>query len=507
MIVDAATLPDGTIIEADFCVIGGGIVALTIARELRSAGASILILESGGLQPDERSQDLYRGSATLTGPIGPGLDMPDYLIQSRARYFGGSGNVWAGKCGVLEEVDFEARPWVPNSGWPFSRAHLEPWYDRACDQLEIPRLTRPMAELVDAARPELPFVAGSPLVTEARFHTAFTGRRGSRFQEWKDAVTSAPAVRTCINANVTAIRLDPTGRRVESLVVRCLDGRSHVARARRYLLATGGLENVRLLLQSNDVHRDGIGNDRGLVGRCFIGHTNFAEYGAVPTGVAFTQPLAPFTLYTGDDLAHTWGIIGTTREAQRRARLPNFWGTFSEESPGTDAGATQAVSAFRGLQGNAPAATPTFVPIRFMVELEAHPTSRVELVQERDALGQRRLHLDWRLTPGDGDGLQRSVELFARAIGGEGIGRLRWGVEPAHLARLASPARHHMGTTRMHADPARGVVDPDCRVHGIDNLWIGGSSVFPTGGCANATLTIMALTLRLADHLRPVLAS
>ena len=505
MIIDAARLPDGSSIEGDLVIIGGGIVALTLARELAATGAEIVILESGGMSPTPGAQALYEGTGRLSGPAGAPRDLSEYVVRSRVRWFGGSGNVWGGKCGVLEAVDFERRSWIPNSGWPLSRSDLDPFYRRACQQLEIPDLTQPMPRLTSPARPALPLRQDQALVTQARFHTAFTGARGDRYTEWKDGVTGPSTIRVYHDATVTSINLTPDGRRVAGLTVRCLDGRRHTATGRRYVLATGGLENVRLLLQSNDVQRDGIGNARGLVGTCFSGHINFALGEGRITGVAFTRRSGSFALYVDPDLHQVWGIVGTTRSAQQAHRLPNFWGTFSPLEGDPGASVREGSSAWRALDGGTGGAD--FQPIRFMAELEAQAGSRVTLAETRDALGQPRLHLEWKLTGSDIDGLNRSIRLFAATLGGERLGRLRWGVADDQLIGLANPARHHLGTTRMHRDPAHGVVDADCRVHDVGNLYIGGSSVFPTGGVANPTLTIMAMTLRLSDHLRPVVRS
>ncbi|MEP7344936.1 MAG: GMC family oxidoreductase, partial [Gemmatimonadaceae bacterium] len=219
MIIDAQSLPDGSSIEADFCVIGGGMVALALVRELASSGASIVILESGGEALVRATQDLYIGTGTLQGPVGPAIDISDYLHQSRVRYFGGSGNVWGGKCGVLERVDFDRRAWMPNSGWPFGRDVLDPYYDRACDLLEIPHLTQDMEQLASAQRPVLRVGDGKTLTTEARHHTQFTGARGTRYNELKRAVTEPPNVKVYLNANVTSLNLTSTGDHLSDLTV------------------------------------------------------------------------------------------------------------------------------------------------------------------------------------------------------------------------------------------------------------------------------------------------
>ena len=151
MIVDARQLPDGSQLSARLCIIGGGMAAIAIARELRDAGADILILESGGEAPSPEHQALYNGKGTLSDADGRTRDMTQYLPSSRVRAFGGSGHVWGGKCGRLDPSDFQARDWMPGSGWPFTREALDPFYDRASRHLELPSFTKDLVG-ADAAR-------------------------------------------------------------------------------------------------------------------------------------------------------------------------------------------------------------------------------------------------------------------------------------------------------------------------------------------------------------------
>ena len=132
-----------------------------------------------------------------------------------------------------------------------------------------------------------------------------------------------------------------------------------------------------------------------------------------------------------------------------------------------------------------------------------NPDSRVTLSDQRDVLGLRRIRLDWRLSTHDRHSIIEHIRSLALEIGALGIGRMFIDVgDPDGWPEIVRGGAHHMGTTRMHDDPHKGVVDRNCRLHGCDNLYVIGGSVFPTSGAANPTLTIVALTLRLADHLR-----
>jgi choline dehydrogenase-like flavoprotein len=516
MLVDARTLPDGSRLEADLCIVGGGMAGIAIARELIEGaggpgGVRIMILESGGEEPDAAVQDLYRGTGTLRDPDGRTRPFDDYLRGSRLRAFGGSGHVWGGKCGRLDPADFERRDWVPHSGWPFDRAHLDPFYDRAARLLELPSFRGDLVAR-DPARPPLALGDGRSFETVPRVHSPVTGGRSkAKFDAYRYAAARHPSVTVYLHANVTQIRTDPDGNAVTGLDVRCLErggpGRRHSARARQYVLATGGMENARLLLLSTSTNPAGLGNDHGLVGRFFGGHLNCGVYGegkGPSSGVAFAAPRRSLDLYTTNDPAKVWGIFNATPDAQRRLRLPNFWATFS---PPSDAlpGERAVVRLADATAARATEERGRFVPVRVMGEEPPNPDSRLTLGAERDALSQPRLHLDWRLDETHLRGIERGVALFGRVLGEAGAGRLRWPLAREGMLGALGAARHHIGTTRMHRDPRHGVVDEHCRVHGVANLHVAGSSVFPTGGIANPTFTIVALAVRLADRLRPAL--
>jgi choline dehydrogenase-like flavoprotein len=283
--------------------------------------------------------------------------------------------------------------------------------------------------------------------------------------------------------------------------VRVLDGPEFSLRSRVVVLATGGIENARLLLASNGVEAAGLGNRHDLVGRFFMEHPHTHSGEFLPSPVA--RPLGLYQLHRrgGVDVL---GVLALSAAVRRDARLANFTASLA---PRTQGGAFErdlgVVIAGFDAEGERAQGIPRFA---FSNECEQvpNPESRVQLAYERDALGMNRVTLKWRLASEDRDSLRRSHEILAREIGRAGLGRVKPGLSEPDGAWPAdlNGARHHMGTTRMHSDPKRGVVDADSRVHGIANLFVAGSSVFPTSGAANPTLTIVALALRLADHLK-----
>jgi choline dehydrogenase-like flavoprotein len=509
MIIDAKQLPDASQLSARLCIIGGGMAGIAIARELRDAGVDILVLESGGDAPSSENQALYNGKGTLSDADGRTRDMTQYLPQSRVRAFGGSGHVWGGKCGRLDPSDFETRDWLPGSGWPFGREHLDPYYDRASAHLELPSFTRDLIN-GDATRPALRVGDGATFETVPRFHSRVSGSHSrEKFDAYRHSITSVPRVTVCLNANVTQIKITPDGRAVSGLEVRTLDGKKHDARADHYILATGAMENARLLMLSNVTAPNGVANDRGLVGRYFAGHLNASADGGAdgPTsGVLFSEVSQSLDLYTTNDISKVWGIWNATPGAQRRLRLPNVWIAFTRRWYEATTAERGALTLARAVGSSVPKAEGDFVPVRIMTEQPLDAASRLTLDGDsRDALGQPRLRLDWHLNETYVRGMERSAAALAKSLGESGVGRLRWPLTRQALLGRLNPARHHLGTTRMHTDRAKGVVDEHCRVHGMANLHVAGSSVFPTPGIVNPTLTIIALAVRLADRLRPEL--
>ena len=501
-VTDARTLPDAGVIEADIVIIGGGMAGLTMAHELAGTAASVVVLESGGPEPDPEIQALYNGSCTVSGPDNEDWVFTQFLGTSRVRALGGSGHVWGGKCGPLDAVDFAARPWRALSGWPFGRRELKPFYDRACERLKLPRFPEDDG-LPEGDAPAPVTDHNGPLRSSPRAYSPVSGRAdAAAFAEFRDAPGRAPNVHVHTHVNVTGIRLGADGA-VDRLELRCLTGTRHIARARAYVLATGGIENARLLLASTAEAPNGVGNGSDWVGRCFQGHCTISTPDNDPRGdaeVAFVTD-ADLSLYDNQPRDRAHAVFVLAPQAQQGLGVGNCTLTLSlRPKPAAAAGTVRAAVDQLASAVEGPAARR--LDYFFMSEQAPNPDSRITLSDQTDALGQPRARLDWRYTQTDWDSLAGSAAGFGRALGAQNLGRLCWPVESDTLIRSLSPSRHHMGTTRMSVDPAQGVVDADCRVHDTPNLYIAGSSVFPTSGLVNPTLTLTALAIRLADHLK-----
>lgn len=496
--IDARTLPEASEIEADLILIGGGLASISIAKQWAGVGKTVAILESGGRDRDMEIQALYAGGGTMRAPGNPDRNIDAYLIQSRARWYGGSGNVWGGKCVPLDESDFTRRDWLDRTGWPVTRTQMQPYFDRACDLLQIPRFDRDWDRNPDPERPALP--VNDNFHASPRVFSAISGEVDSaKFDAFRnDFVEASDSIRVYLHANVTNIRMQRNGRQVRDLEVRCLNNSRHSARGRAYVLATGGIENVRLLLASG-----GIGNHSDLLGRCFMGHVTFGVYEnaeGLNTMLSVSDG-RNMSLYADAPRDKVHCVMATGLEGQRRFNTANFTTTLvGAGNPSHEEDrALLALAAKLDANGNGAKQHPCF----FMSEQLPNLDSRLTLLPEHvDALGMPRLYLDWSYSARDLDNLERSIAALGDALGAEGKGRIRWPVARENLLAILNMSRHHIGATRMNADPEHGVVDENCRVHGVHNLYVAGCSVFPTSGIANPTLTIIAMTMRLSDHLK-----
>jgi choline dehydrogenase-like flavoprotein len=533
MLIDARSVDDGATLECELCVVGAGPAGISIVDRLRDSGLSICLLESGAFEPELRTQRLYRGT-TLGYAYYP-------LHACRYRLFGGTTNRWGGWCRPLDPMDFEERDWVSASGWPIDHRDLEPYSQDAAALLQIPEPRFHLGDW-DGALPEpLPIDGGD------FEHAIYQYSPRTNFGEaYRSRILSAGSVRTLVRANATNLRLSSGGQVIDSVHVQTLSGRSFAVRARAVVLATGGIENARLLLASREQCGRGIGNEHDVVGRYFMEHLHVPAGHLLPTAAATDRSFYSRASYGGSEAR---GVITPRPDAQRRRQLltcsialePERYslGTpylawppevtfgpltgYQRLRRGRGAGiaerarlaaenawyrrrrlTTLRLERDARLRGGPAASRPA--PLHSLyVRAEQAPNreSRVTLAPARDALGVPLAQLDWRLADADMDSIVGWLTALNVAVRSRGLGQV---IMPrTEWRRRIAGGPHHMGTTRMSADPKRGVVDHNCRLHSVENLYVAGSSVFATGGHANPTFPLGTLALRLADHLRATL--
>lgn len=536
-----------TELDADICIVGAGAAGIAMARTFIGTSLRICLLESGGPGGELRNQALYEGDSIGSPPFDS--------ISSRMRVFGGSCNLWGGGCMPLSTLDMSPRDWVPHSGWPLSPADLAPYYQRARTFCGIEDHALDGDRFLAApARSPLPFASGTLVNRIFVRSPVLFGRT------YRSELERAPNLTVLLHANLLELETTPDGGAVHQARIGSLAGRRGTVRARHYVLACGGIENARLLLLSDSTVSGGLGNRHDLVGRYFMDHPS-GKLGTLYSRKA-DRLARPYNRLHGKGVAPPFPEIGLSEQAQCAHRmlnarvhpfavegrvsrglhaLRNLRATLrkpsmdenarlearlcaamrSEAAPAAAAHAPATPSLGKlALQlgfgmgdvahalgrklADKPAVRTSHIDLVGYFEQAPNPHSRIGLSTERDALGQRKICIDWRLTDLDHHTFRTSARLFggelARACGG------RFEPEPWLSGTEGMPqvhgTAHHLGTTRMADDPCLGVVDRHCRVHGMDNLHVAGSSVFPTGGWAFPTFTIVAMSLRLADRLQ-----
>jgi choline dehydrogenase-like flavoprotein len=532
MISDARLFDDGYSFAADVCIAGAGAAGIAIARELIGSNLEVCLLEAGGERPDPATQAPYRGRNV-------GLRYVP-LHTSRRRCLGGTTNDWTGRCRPLDPIDFEARDDVAYSGWPFGRAHLDPFYQRAHELLELGPMRYDTCDWPDRG-------AALELSSHDVRSAMFQYSPPTNFAKtYRAQLAGSANVHTWLYASVVEIETDAAGDRVTRLRLATPQRRRLSVSAKIYILAAGGIENPRLLLISSAGRRPGLGNEYDLVGRFFMEHPQVyvgpftpsascptLDLYTVPPGNEFDRPdpvvagLSPSAeLMTSEALLNA--SLGFCVRKAHQSR-PEYWsdGVTSLEhlvdaARRGEAPENPARYLFHSIAGALPIARSCLARLhrrrrsplvaRLTFEAAPNPDSRITLSARRDALGLPRVDLDWRLSEVDRRSALRFLEIARGVIRDSGLGEVHVHVNLAprdwpHWPLSISGLHHHMGTTRMHVDPKLGVVDENCRVHRMQNLYIAGSSVFPSSGYANPTLTLVALALRLADHVKAQLGS
>lgn len=542
MIINTDLLSEDRNIRADVCIAGAGVAGISLAREFIGADFNVCLLEGGGLEPYRANQSLYWGE---------NVGHPYFeLDTARGSGFGGSSNRWSvplkdDVLGVrlrpLDPIDFEKRSWIPYSGWPFSKQELDPYYERAHKVCQIGPYE------YDAGYWEDPQGAKKFPLLQSKVRTVMFqfGPRQIFYSRYKDQISNAENITTFVNANVMELEKRQTGENIISIRARSLKGRELKIHAKVYILALGGIETPRIMLLSNNTMRSGLGNQNDLVGRFFMEHPHLWSGYYVPDG---NDTASRTGLYEIREAKGTYvmGKFAISEKILREEQLLNYcvsmhkrivpsWKAALEVSAGVDSLKAIGSAVRKGkwpqdMGGNLRniitdldeigsafcrkartgwgsgfdkwAGKSVIFWLNHMSEQSPNPESRITLSEEKDLLGRRRARLNWQLSPLDIRTIIRGQDILDKELRRAGLGKLIKVIKKEEPPQDLHGGWHHMGTTRMDNNPEKGVVDADCRVHGINNLYIAGPSLFPTSGFANPVLTTVALSLRLGDHIR-----
>ena len=551
MILQADQLTDPAV-RADVCIIGGGPAGITLAMQLAATGRDIVLLESGDLDASDETQALNAGEVVDEALHSP----PD---KYRVRCLGGASSIWGGRCMPFDPIDFEARPYVPHSGWPIGHAEVERYYPDAnalCEAGEYEYDAR--LAVTGGMRPLLRGFAPGHFDLNGIERFSCPTHFGQRYRTRLERMAN---VRVLLRSTVVRLRATDDGSRIASIEVR--DGRDralHVT-ADQVVLAAGGIETPRLLLGSNDVHAAGIGNAHDLVGRFYMSHiAGTAGVLKVDAGrdavwhgydVAWDgtycrrrialRPEVQRELGVGNlifrlhhprivDPAHGTGPLSAIFLAQRFISYEYAKRLVSDAPPSAGVWLRHGVNAVRDAGSTVRFLThwlrhrtlaerkfPSIIirprtnlfSLDFHAEQAPNRESRVGLADGADRFGNRQVRIDWRYTRNDVETVSRGFELLRKDLAAERVGTLELAPnEPdieSVVRRDGAYGGHHIGTARMGVSAASGVVDRHGKVFGVNNLFVAGSAIFPTSSQANPTLTIVALSLRLAGHLREIM--
>jgi GMC oxidoreductase len=536
----AAELPDRTRV----CIIGAGAAGISLACELDGCGFDVLLLEAG--REASRVGDFYAGSATHPHPD---------PMQFRRVGFGGTTAVWGGRCVPFDPIDFERRDYVANTGWPIAFEEVARFYPAAMDYCDAGHADFLAKSSIPGAGPIIIGFPGDEVVDADHIEryslpTDFGNRYRQRLHK-SENVTVVLGLR-CLSLNRSA-----GDDRIESARFIDESGRFRTIRADVFVLATGGIEVPRLLLAS-DLSGSGFGNLGDCLGRFYMCHFENTCARIVPR----EKPVA-FRFERTSDGVYCRRQMRFTPTAQHTHRLLNMifrlhFPSYADASHGSSVMSaiylaksalipeyrtilqqnTDVISSpplphirniLRDLPGVArfaadslfrirlakrklpytlvPNADGSF-PLEFNAEQTPDPSNRITLREERDRHGMPRVHIAWRLGDEDAQAVLRGFQLLRQSMQRSGAALMLFDDDllAGQIAR-SIPLGHHIGTARMAASPATGVVDGNCAVFGLPNLYVASAAVFPTCGHANPTLTIVALALRLARHLRSRLES
>jgi choline dehydrogenase-like flavoprotein len=533
-ITDLRTLPDDAALSADVCIVGSGPAGLTLAAGLNGSGLKVLLLESGDLERNAWAE-------SMNEIVSVGRPRVLDTGEVRNRVLGGTSATWGGRVTMMSEIDFQKRDWVPGSGWPITLESLMPFYRRAAEHLRM-TIADPN-DALDVLASYVPPPDGDALVPYLWAYSMHNSLRSDFLRFGPMARTQPLADVECfVNATVTHIDTDESGRVVQALEVKGPDRRARRITARQVVLCAGGIENARLLLASNRIVPKGIGNGNDLVGRYLMDHPRGAvawflhgqedpvqrllgdlvvKASAVPEesrlpGASRRTWLTPgYAL--GTRIQQTEGLLNCalflTLQVAEDDPLTALRALAGRNDPVRNARHLVAhpllagSSLTRMLRGRYPRRRLSGLYAQCIVEQSPDRESRVTLTDRTDILGVPLPQIDWRIGEQEARTVRRTTKLFVEEMRRLGLGN------PQPIDSIADEqsefflpdVAHPSGTTRMSDDPALGVVDANGAVHGVEGLHVTGSSVFPTNGHANPTYTIVALAVRMADHLKETL--
>ena len=545
-LINSDEISKGSELKSKFCLIGSGIIGSIMAQELSEKFNDIIILESGNLEFDSSCQELYDIKNV-------GYPQRDNFLN-RLRYFGGTSNIWGGRMMPLTKIDFKKRDWVSNSGWPIDYDEVFSYYGRAQKRLNLPESfnLNPESWKRYCTEEELSFFNSKTLLPMI----SMWGKKPISFgkdSKFYNDILKDNRVSVLLNANASKINLDDSHNIVKNILVKTIKGNNFSVHAEQFIICAGGIENARLLLSSNHQIKKGLGNDNGLVGRYFMDHPR-SLHGRIELKNAFGSKLMPGMLFKdfkvqmgvalNEDTQKKYGLLNNHihLEVEKSNLEREFYDYFAQiykkyflikkrnksKIHKSDFSVPDLIYQYTPLESlphsiyrlysffdkklSLPRIRKNHVILNFC-EQEPNYSSRVYLINEKDQLGMKKIALDWKISNSTIETLNFLQNKLKEHFKNNDFGKFydyvpNWDETsvskvPKIKDKLAfTDASHHIGTTRMSINKKEGVVDKNCKVYGLNNLYVSGSSVFPTSGYANPTLTSVSLCIRLSDFFK-----
>lgn len=555
MILDGNLAQTPGTLSAQVVIVGSGAAGLALALRLEEQGIDTLVVEAGGDKVDATAQDLYRAAS-----VAPESHGPTHLYRRRA--LGGTTAIWGGRCIPFDPIDFEKRDWIAHSGWPISYEDVAAYYGPALTlcQAGAPDFTA-QGSFTTQRGPMVEGVSSPDVILDRIERFSNPAHFGKLYRE---RLERSSKVTVLINANVTDIVTDPDGNAAQGVdIVASKSGRKLRANGQRIVIAAGGIEAPRLLLAARGAKACGLGNERDLVGRFYQAHIEgevgelvfhaaprdvLLDYQRTADGIycrryIWLSPEAQRREKTGAligrphhpkivDPAHRNPILSamylvkdlivseyarkmTSTEQAAKARFGGrAYALYAEHLRNIVLGSpqlaafsykwvTQRILATRKLPSVVLRDPRNRYALDFNAEQSPNADSRITLGAERDRLGMQRPVIDWRTREEDYAMIARGLRTIQRAFSGSASVEYQLD-DASFLEDVAACTRiggHHIGTVRMAEDPSQGVVNGDGETFGTRGLYVCGAATFPTSGFANPTMMIVALALRMGDHL------
>jgi hypothetical protein len=494
-------------LKTQVCIVGTGPAGVTLAWFLLQQGIDVTLLEGSRVfspsGPDQPVNQAYLYNENVLLYNGEALGQfasnePQFLIrptaqsgtstpQERERIYGGTSTHWGGQSRPLEAITFEQRPGFP--GWPVTREDLDPSYAKACTFLELyGDYYAPDGTFVPPGTPGYNFTAqfwanelGQSVAQLDGFDVdmyQFVPGINLQFQarEVEGRTIGESKARVILNASL--LNIEHQGGSVKTLTIGVLnDDRSQPQAlgdfqiiAHVVVLACGAVANARQLLLS------GVGSNSGLVGRYLAAHPIANGANAVRVN--------PYSYLTPSEQQ----LLSYQDPGPKYNPMRFLAGLFTPSGEALQT--TQTGSCWFGAGGTD----------NFYHELIPEYESRILLSDTKDIFGQPQTKADWVLNAGEPENFTKLANLFSQGVTAKGGGPVQIGIWAAIQSRMVYNG-HHLGTTRMAASEQEGVVDRNLKVFGLDNLYVAGSSVWASPGIENPTFSIVAFSIRLAEHL------